>query len=251
MWVVPVDWDLDKLLRDTADDVFTFVGDVEGFQGEVPTGVQTMATKCYSASCTGNGECYAPRCPYKTSANTFLQVANAVEDEASSSQAATSLVKNAEDWTHDLDPSLLAELTEDQRKRQVLIRQAIMAEERFEADLATIETVFLTPLQMANPPIIQPYHKLDTFLRELFSNIVQIRLASRRVIAYFGARLHEEAPLVHRVGDIFLEAATDFRRLYPEYTDNMPRADLLLTHALAEHTPFRNWAEVGNSNRQC
>lgn len=57
-------------LTDSLDDVFTFMDESEAGAGggftELPTGVFTLLTKCYSPSCTGDPGCYAPRCPYKT-----------------------------------------------------------------------------------------------------------------------------------------------------------------------------------------
>jgi len=242
--MVEVDWDT-KPIRDSSDVVFKFMDEMEGFGGgsdpltiALPSGVLTMATKCYSPSCTGDSRCYAPRCPWKTSPSAFLVN---VEEESVSSRAP--MVKNETDWTEDVDPVILAELSDQQRTRQTLIRQAILEEERYEADLAALESVFITPLLTAHPAIIEPYHRLEHLVHQLFGNVLEIRRASRRLIDNFAIRLREQSPLILTVGDIILEAATDFRSLYPEYMDNLTHADQLLTTTCEENRQFGAWLE--------
>lgn len=134
--MVEVDWDT-KPIRDSSDVVFKFMDEMEAFGGgndpltiALPSGVLTMATKCYSPSCTGDSRCYAPRCPSKTKPSGFLVN---VEEEVTSSR--TPMVKSETDWTEDVNPVILSELSEQQRNRQTLIRQAVLEEERYEADL--------------------------------------------------------------------------------------------------------------------
>lgn len=245
LWLVEVDWE-PRPLRDSPDDVFKFMSEMEGMGEDVslPKGVLTMATKCYSSSCTGNGGCYSPRCPYNTPPNSFLTV---VEEEPGPSRQPVVMVRNDTDWTEDIDAVQLAGLTDQERQRQTLIRHAILLEERYEADLAVIEQAFIVPLQTANPPIVQPYGKLDQYARTLFGNILEIRRASRALLDNFAIHLREQGPLVQTVGDIFLEAAIEFRSLYPSYTDNLPKAEALLSQALEENRPFAHWvAEVSN-----
>lgn len=243
LWVVEVDWD-DQPIRDSSDVVFKFMSEMEGmYDVALPKGVLTMATKCYAPSCTGDGMCYAPRCPYKTPASAFLTV---IDDEPSSSRGQTSstatMVMSETDWTEKVDPVLLTTLTSQQRERQTLIRMAILQEEQYEADLAALETIFISPLLTASPPIIQPYSKLEHYTRVLFGNVLDIRRASRRLLDNFGIRLREQSPLVQNIGDIFLEATTDFRALYPYYTDNLPHGEALLNEAL-EDTVFATWLD--------
>lgn len=67
LFIIEVDFD-DVPLTDTVDDVFIFLDESEAGGGgfsEMPTGVCTHLTKCYSPSCTGDERCYAPMCPYK------------------------------------------------------------------------------------------------------------------------------------------------------------------------------------------
>lgn len=61
-----------QVLQDGVEDVYMFMDDQDGPSGEthteraeLPTGVVTVLTKCYSAGCGDGGECYAYACPRK------------------------------------------------------------------------------------------------------------------------------------------------------------------------------------------
>jgi hypothetical protein len=68
-----VEWGA-QVLQDGVEDVYMFMDDQEGASDspiertELPTGVVTILTKCYSASCDNLGRgCYAYGCPRKVS----------------------------------------------------------------------------------------------------------------------------------------------------------------------------------------
>lgn len=220
--------------------VFKFMSEMEDIDvsGELPSGVLTNATKCYSPSCTGEPGCYAPRCPYQTPVNSFISMP---DGEAGPSGTSAAIVKSDTDWTEEIDPVILAELTEQQRNRQTAIRRAILLEENYEKDLAALEDTFITPLTTANPPILAPYHYLEEVVGTMFGNIQEIRRESRRIIDNFAVRLREQSPLIQTVGDIMLEASTDFRNLYPVYSENLPRAEALLAETLQDSPRFAAW----------
>lgn len=63
-------------LQDSVDDVFMFLGEsgegtssgsaaFDGFGEELPTGVVTMLTQCYTATCDEFDPCYSRSCPRK------------------------------------------------------------------------------------------------------------------------------------------------------------------------------------------
>lgn len=193
---VEVDWDI-RPLRDSSDDVYRFMEDADV---ELPKGVMAMATRCYSPSCTGDSRCYAPRCPYKTSPASFLP-----------------------------QPIVQESTLPGQVNRQTIIRQAIQSEIQYEADLTSLETLFMRKLHE-----VIPFYRLEGFINDVFGNVIELRETSRRVIDNFASRQNQ-----HAVGDIFLEAATDFRLIYPDYTGNVPAAELLIKKELEENPQFR------------
>jgi len=64
-----VEWG-SRVLQDGVEDVYMFLDDQDGGseahieRAELPSGVETILTKCYSASCDGPG-CYVRSCPRK------------------------------------------------------------------------------------------------------------------------------------------------------------------------------------------
>ena len=63
-----VEWN-SRTLQDGVEDVYMFMDDQEGDdvpleRGELPTGIATYLTRCYSPDCGGAG-CYSHTCPRK------------------------------------------------------------------------------------------------------------------------------------------------------------------------------------------
>ena len=241
LWFVEVDWDI-KPLRDSAEDVFRFMGEMEGMgsgdalTGELPKGVLTMATRCYSPSCTEDRKCYSPRCPYKTDVESFL-------GQRDPTPLPTPARQVRGDWSDAVDPIILRDLNDTQKRRQQIIHQAIQSENQYEADLTAAETLFIQGLRESNPQIISPVRRREDFIVQVFSNILVIREATRRLIENFAIRQREQ-PLILTVGDIFLEAAADFHDIYPQYTGNLPHAEIALSSEIDENPDFRLFVEV-------
>ena len=244
LWFVEVDWDI-KPLRDSSEDVFRFMSEMEGMgeglTSELPSGLMTMATKCYSPSCTGDHRCYAARCPFKTSPDSFLSHQSA----AAIAPAPSTSIRHG-DWTQDIDPFTLKGLSEAQYTRQTIIRNAIESELQYEADLTAMEKLYIRGLREADPPVITPPRRLEQFIAEVFCNERQLHETCSRLIEHFSIRERESAqlPLILSVGDIFLTAAADFRMDYPEYTGNLPQAENLIKKEMEENPEFRFFCEV-------
>ncbi|WRT64361.1 uncharacterized protein IL334_001293 [Kwoniella shivajii] len=241
LWFVEVDWDI-KPLRDASDDVFRFMGEMEGMGSggdglttELPKGLMSMATRCYSPSCSGDNRCYAPRCPYKTNPNSFLEK---IDTTALPTPASVKFG----DWKEDVDPILLHDLDSTQMARQNIIRQAYSSEIAYETDLTSMEKLFIEGIRNANPPIIRDEYRREQFIHEVFNNALELREACRRLIEEFSIRMREQ-PIIFFVGDLFLQAATEFRNIYPEYTGKLPQAELALTKEMEENPDFRLFVE--------
>ncbi|KAK6905920.1 hypothetical protein I203_106755 [Kwoniella mangroviensis CBS 8507] len=248
LWFVEVDWDI-KPLRDSSDDVFRFMGEMEGMGSggdalttELPKGLMSMATRCYSPSCTGDNRCYAPRCPYKTNPNTFLEKIDTTALPTPSSSINGGRHGVLGDWREDVDPILLHDLSSEQIARQSIIRQAYQSEIAYETDLNAMETLFIEGIRDSNPSIIKDEYRREQFIHEVFNNAMELREACRRLIEEFTIRMREQ-PIIFFVGDLFLQAATEFRNIYPEYTGKLPQAELALTKEMDENPDFRLFVE--------
>ena len=107
--------------------------------------------------------------------------------------------------------------------------------------------MFIRPLRAARPPIIRP-SEVEEFIEEVFHNILDLRECNRRLLEVLYVRQREEAPVIHGVGDIFLEAATEFRLAYPAYLGHLPLAEKRLKEEIERNAEFRRFLEVGGEN---
>jgi len=57
-------------------------------------------------------------------------------------------------------------------------------------------------------------------------------------------RQREQAPVIQRIGDVFLEAATEFRLAYPIYIGHLPLAEKRLKDEIESNAEFRLFLEV-------
>ncbi len=127
---------VDHPARDSA-----FQSDVD----EIPTGVVTGLTSCYSPLCAQEGvnaasRCYSPQCPRASALQSGRDGGAVVLDIDGSSRT--------EAWAETIPPSVLASLSKKEIARQNEIHEAIQKESEFLADLLLLETFFLPGLQL-------------------------------------------------------------------------------------------------------
>lgn len=124
-----------------------------------------------------------------------------------------------------------------------IIHKLISKEEQYLQDLDIVDTVFIKPLRMANPPVI-PQYQLDDFIDDVFGNILDLRECNRRLLEVLYVRQREQYPVIQRIGDVFLEAATEFRLAYPIYIGHHPVAEKRMKDELETNPEFRLFVEV-------
>ncbi|KAH9479303.1 Rho1 guanine nucleotide exchange factor 1 [Psilocybe cubensis] len=228
-----VEWGA-QVLQDGVEDVYMFMDDQEGGsdapieRAELPTGVNTILTKCYSASCDGAG-CYAYGCPRKG----MKQLASAID-------APERLMR--EDWTKKVPTEVLTRLSQNEINRQTIIHKLISKEVQYIQDLEIIEKVFIQPLRTASPPVMTPL-VLSEFVDEVFGNILELLECNRRLLEFLEVRQREQYPVIQSIGDIFLEIATEFRIVYPTYVGHHPLAEKRLKEELEHNLEFRLFIE--------
>lgn len=103
--------------------------------------------------------------------------------------------------------------------------------------------LFIRPLREANPPVIRP-SEVDEFIEEAFGNILDLRECNRRLLEVLNVRQREQAPIIQGVGDIFLDAATEFRLAYPVYVGHLPVAEKKVKDESEKNAEFRRFIEV-------
>jgi hypothetical protein len=102
---------------------------------------------------------------------------------------------------------------------------------------------FIQPLRKANPPVIRP-DALEDFIEEVFGNILDLRECNRRLLEVMYVRQREQAPVIQRIGDVFLDAATEFRLAYPIYVGHLPLAEKRMKEEIETNPEFRLFLEV-------
>jgi hypothetical protein len=134
----------------------------------------------------------------------------------------------------------------DSLGRGSIIRKLIEKEEQYVHDLEIVEIIFITPLRSANLLVISS-DDIDQFIEDVFLNILELRECNRRLLENMYVRQREQAPVIQRIGDVLLEAATEFRESYAQYVGRRPIADKKLKDELERNPDFRLFIEVSRS----
>ncbi|EKM81602.1 hypothetical protein AGABI1DRAFT_54457, partial [Agaricus bisporus var. burnettii JB137-S8] len=231
-----------RILQDGVEDVFMFYDEQDGGSDaifekeELPTGVVTMLTRCYSPSCADSGlegpPCYSYSCPKREHGQkSGLSVVSAVLE---------SPVEEKDSWTKGIDEQVLSALPENEISRQSIIHQLIGKEEQYIADLDTVETMFIKPLRAAKPSVLP---EVEDFIEEVFGNILDLRECNRRLLEVLYVRQREQGPIIQRIGDVFLNAAVEFRLAYPTYIGHHMTAEKRLKEEQENNGAFKFFLE--------
>lgn len=86
---------------------------------------------------------------------------------------------------------------------------------------------------------------LEELIEEVFGNVLALRECNRRLLEVLAVRQREQAPIIQRIGDVFLNAAADFRTAYPIYVGHLPVAEKRLKDEAEANPEFRRFLEVG------
>lgn len=106
-----------------------------------------------------------------------------------------------------------------------------------------LSQLFIRGLRRANPPVMSP-DALEEFIDEVFGNVLEVRECNRRLLESIVVRKREQAPIIQRIGDIFLNAAADFRKTYPIYVGHLPVAEKRVKDEAENNAEFRKFLEV-------
>ena len=89
-----------------------------------------------------------------------------------------------------------------------------------------------------------PFTEIDGFIDEVFGNFYDVRRANRQLLEVLNVRQREQSLVIQRVGDIFLEIATEFRLVYPVYVGHLPHAEKRLKEEMEGNHELRLFLEV-------
>ncbi len=91
-----------------------------------------------------------------------------------------------------------------------------------------------------------PPNQLDDLIDDIFGNILDLRETNRHLLEVLYVRQREEGPIIQQIGDLFLDAATEFRYAYPTYIGHLPVSEKRLKEELESNNAFRLFLEVGH-----
>ncbi|KAF8677361.1 hypothetical protein RHS04_05906 [Rhizoctonia solani] len=232
-----------QALNDGVEDVYMFLDDQGGASDqrfereELPTGVITLLTSCYSPSCSLGlpGKCYAYGCPRG------YQAGAALGRQLSAQESRPSEKETTVEWVDSVDPEVVRNLPESERRRQEVIWQVVKKEEQYVQDLDTIVEIFIRPLREARSSIVQG--DVNQFIDTVFGNILDIRECNRRLLEVMRVRQREQQPVIQQIGDVFLTAAAEFRIVYPLYIGQLPIAEKMVKDESESNADFRSFLE--------
>ncbi|CAG8515687.1 6938_t:CDS:10 [Diversispora eburnea] len=153
-------------------------------ESDLPNGVFTLLTDCYSPTCTRDNLCYSIACPRR-----LEQTARkSMKPKRTNSQISNSV-------------------SETEKKRQEAINEVIYTEKDFVRDLEYLRDCWMTQILSQN---FIPEFRRESFVKDVFSNIMEIYLVNSKLSDALIKRQNSYA-IVNEIGDIFLEHVPSFK----------------------------------------
>ncbi|KAL7329786.1 RHO1 GDP-GTP exchange protein 2, variant 2 [Mucor circinelloides] len=155
---------------------------------DLPNGIYTDLTDCYSPTCTGDNLCYSWSCLKKKSLKQSQQ--HPVKEE------------NTRLWSQSVPENVVEATLPEERKRQECIYELIYTEQDFVRDLQYVHEFWVEPL--LSQDIIDDDKRREQFVKQVFYNIADIRHVNTELSRALEARQAEKY-LVSSIGDVILD----------------------------------------------
>lgn len=200
-------------LRDSQSEMYQFRETMVDEPEEKPevNGVFVLLSECYSPTCTRDQLCYSIACPRRleqvSRLNLKINPGLRKEDAANVDDDEIDQTDEQKLWINSVPKEIADKVGEREKKRQEVISEIFYTERDFVKDLEYLRDFWILPLRSKASPI--PVQRRDKVVKTIFSNIIDhpsIHTVSSRFAASLTARQQKE-PIVHNVGDIFLEFA--------------------------------------------
>ncbi|KAM0753197.1 hypothetical protein T439DRAFT_378904 [Meredithblackwellia eburnea MCA 4105] len=240
LWFHDVDW------VDSFKETSVYAFDDDGYIDEIPTGVLTSLTPCYSPFCgrlTEDGtrtSCYSRSCPNSSKSVLQRQASQQSTHSSLDREQAAAADAAPDDWIAYVGKEVAEKVDKSELKRQLNMYELIQGEAKYFNDFNLVQKYFIDPLVAANPPIIPP-DRLPTFLNAILLNYAELREHSRKFLDNLKAR-QAQAPVLSGLGDLLLDAALEWGPAYVRYVSDYPWAHVFLNEELASNPRFREHA---------
>lgn len=203
-------------LRDSQAEMYQFRESLmdEPEEKHAVNGVFVLLSECYSPTCTRDQLCYSIACPRRLEQvsrlnlkiNPGLRKADATnvnDDEADQTD-------EQKLWINSVPKEVAETVSEREKKRQEVISEICYTERDFVKDLEYLRDFWILPLRSKQSPI--PLQRREKVVKTIFSNIIDhpsLHTVSSRFASSLTGRQQKE-PIVHNIGDIFLEFVPQF-----------------------------------------
>lgn len=204
-------------LRDSASEMYQFKESLTEEQEDKPTvnGVFVLLSECYSPTCTRDQLCYSIACPRRLEQVSRLNLKMAgpglkKEGDANMNDDDADQTDEQKLWINTVPREIADSVSDREKKRQEVISEICYTERDFCKDLEYLRDFWILPLRSKGSPI--PPTRREKVVRTIFSNIIDhpsIQLVSSGFAKSLTER-QQKHPIVHNVGDIFLEFVPRF-----------------------------------------
>lgn len=203
-------------LRDSQSEMYQFRESLmdEPEDKSPVNGVFVLLSECYSPTCTRDQLCYSIACPRRLEQVSRLNLKMGPglrkEDSANVNDDEADQTDEQKLWINSVPKEIADAVDEREKKRQEVISEICYTERDFFKDLEYLRDFWIIPLRSKASPI--PLQRRERVVKNIFSNIVDhpsIHTVSSRFATSLTTRQQKE-PIVHNIGDIFLEFVPQF-----------------------------------------
>ncbi|BGP12283.1 hypothetical protein JCM10213_000021 [Rhodosporidiobolus nylandii] len=185
-------------------------------EDELPSGVFTLLTDCYSPTCTRDRLCYSIACPRRLEQQARLNLkreglTSGLEGAGGlkrtpSVESIAGLREPGSLWIHSVPQEILDATPDREKKRQECINEVFYTERDFVRDMEYLRDFWIKPLRSSN---IIPESRREDFVTQVFWNVLEIYAVNVRLAELLNKR-QKQAHVVDHIGDIFLDMVPHF-----------------------------------------
>lgn len=174
---------------------------------ELPSGVFTLLTDCYSPTCSRDQLCYSIACPRRLEQQARLNMKPQPGlSKQISRESLGDTVEAGTLWIHSVPQEIVNSVSDAEKKRQEAINEVIYTERDFVRDMEYLRDVWIKRLQETD---VIPTERRTAFLEQVFWNVFDIIAVNTRLRDALNKRQKSYA-VVEKLGDILLDHIPNF-----------------------------------------
>ncbi|KAJ3865844.1 CNH domain-containing protein [Lentinula novae-zelandiae] len=184
---------------------------------ELPSGVFTLLTDCYSPTCSRDQLCYSIACPRRLEQQARLNMKPQPGlSKQISKESLNDTPVSLDDgtlWIHSVPQEIVNSVSDTEKKRQEAINEVIYTERDFVRDMEYLRDIWIKRLQESD---VIPEDRRTAFLEQVFWNVFDIIAVNIRLRDALVKRQKQYA-VVEKIGDILLDAVPHFNNPFVSY----------------------------------